>query len=71
VWVFWENPLWIPGVDAPITKKHILKCLKFWKKYLDVHLDILCSFTKFREKRIFFMASIKKINFCAPTLLFT
>jgi hypothetical protein len=35
----------------------------FEKIYLDIHLDILCSFTKFREKRIFFVASVKKDKF--------
>jgi hypothetical protein len=61
-----------PPLDAPIIKKHISKYLKFWKKiYLDIHPDILCSFTKFRVKMTFFVASIKKTNFGAPTLLFT
>jgi hypothetical protein len=67
----WGNPLWLTGVDALITKKYILKCLKISKKNLDIHLDILCSFMKIREKSTFFVASVKKTNFSAPTLLFT
>jgi hypothetical protein len=58
------------GVDAPITKKHISKYLKKIKKNIDIHLEILCSFMKFREIRTFFVASIKKTNFGAPILLF-
>jgi hypothetical protein len=52
--------LWLTGVDAPITKKHISKCLKILKKiYLDIHLIILFSFMKFGEKRTVFVASVK------------
>jgi hypothetical protein len=32
----------------------------FEKKNFDIHLDILCSFTKFREKKHFFVASVKR-----------
>jgi hypothetical protein len=39
--------------------------------YLNIHLDILCSFTKFREMKHFLIASVKKTNFDAVTLLFT
>jgi hypothetical protein len=65
------NPLWLTGVDAPITKKHILKYLKILKKYLDIYLDILCSFMKFNEKRIFFVISAKKNKFrCSNIVIY-
>jgi hypothetical protein len=44
---------------------------KFWEKYLGIYLDILCSLTKFYEKKIFLLACIKRRNFGATTLLFT
>jgi hypothetical protein len=66
------HPLWLTGVDALIIKRYILKYLKISKKkYFDIYLDILCSFIKFREKKHFFVASVKKTNFDAVTLLFT
>jgi hypothetical protein len=35
------------------------------RENLDVPLDILCSRTKFREKKIIFVAYVKKTNFGA------
>jgi hypothetical protein len=32
------NPLWLTGVDAPITKKHISKCLKISKKNILIYI---------------------------------
>jgi hypothetical protein len=43
---------------------------KISEKYLGVYLDILCSFTKFHEENIFFVAFVKKTNFGAAKLLF-
>jgi hypothetical protein len=43
----WENPLWLTGLDAFITKKYISKCLKILKIYLDktkllaINLDLV------------------------------
>jgi hypothetical protein len=42
-------------------QKHTPKCLEVLKKYLGVHLDVLCSLTKFREK--YFGRLSKKGNF--------
>jgi hypothetical protein len=64
------NPLWLTGVDAPITKKHISKYLKISKKYLDIHLDSFCSFMKFREKRTFFVASVKNKFRCSNIVIY-
>jgi hypothetical protein len=55
----------------PLLKKYISECLKISKKYLNMHLDILCSFMKFRERRKLFVAYAKKTNFGALKLLFT
>jgi hypothetical protein len=53
------NPLWLTGVDAPIIKKYISKRLKIFKKYLNIHQDILCLFMKFYEKRTISVAFVK------------
>jgi hypothetical protein len=49
----------------PLSKQHISKCLKIWKKYLGVHADILCSHTNYRGKKDIFVAWIKKTIFGA------
>jgi hypothetical protein len=41
------------------------------KKIVSVHVDILCSLTKFYKKKIFFMVYVKKIILYATKLLFT
>jgi hypothetical protein len=48
-------------VDTPTDQKAYFKIYKKGK-YLVVYLDILCSFTKFCEKKIFFMDCVEKIG---------
>jgi hypothetical protein len=59
------------GCTCAYYQKNYLKLFKKMKKYFDIYVDILCSFTEFREKMTFFVASVKRMNFGAPTLLFT
>jgi hypothetical protein len=48
------------GLDAPIMKNAFLNVKKIGQKFLGVHLNILCSPTKFCGERIFFVAYVKK-----------
>jgi hypothetical protein len=67
-----RNPVWLLGVYAPASQKSFfLKYLKIMKKILSMHLDILCSLTKFCKKELIFMSCVKKTNFYATKLLFT
>jgi len=55
------NPLWLLGVDAPTAKNTYFKMLKKLKKiYSDVHVDILRTYTKFHEKKTFYVDYVKK-----------
>jgi hypothetical protein len=54
----------LTGVDAPTAKKSYFKMSKKPQKH------ILCSFTKFRKKKISFVACVKKAFFGAPKYLF-
>jgi hypothetical protein len=49
-----RNPLWFMGLDA-VPKNQFLKCLKIMKTTW--YTSILCSLTKFREKKIIFYAT--------------
>jgi hypothetical protein len=49
------------GLDKPTDQKAYLKMYKKGK-YLVVHLDILCSLTKFCEKKIFSMDYVENIG---------
>jgi hypothetical protein len=50
------NPLWL----MVLLKKHISKCSEVPKKYLGVHLEILCSVRNFTRKRYFLVACLEK-----------
>jgi hypothetical protein len=70
--VYIRNPLWLLGVDAPIGQKLFFKMSKnSEKKFVCMHLHILCSLTKFCKKKIYFGASVKKTKFYDTKLLFT
>jgi hypothetical protein len=51
---------WLIGLDAPIIKNINIK--KLGKKFLSVHLNNLCSPTKFCGEKTFFEACVKKIK---------
>jgi hypothetical protein len=59
----YENYAEIQVYMHPLVKNHFSKCQKILKKFLSVHLDILCSLTKFCEKKDNFCDLCKKDNF--------
>jgi hypothetical protein len=64
------NPLSLMGIDASAAKKHILKCLKIHRKYLGMHIDVLC-YSQMFERKYYFYDLCKKIIFSVSKLLFT
>jgi hypothetical protein len=58
-----RNHLWLIGVGASIVYKVYFKMHKCWKKIMGVHLDILCSHTKFCKEMTFFMGYVKNTIF--------
>jgi hypothetical protein len=55
LFIFCRSPLWLIGLDAPIIQETYFKMSTNSKKNIDVHLDILYSFTKFCKKNIYYL----------------
>jgi hypothetical protein len=59
-----ENPLWLMGVDAPITQKHTSKGLKNLKKISwRESRHFMFSYKVSRENDLFCVSYVKKIQF--------
>jgi hypothetical protein len=58
-----RNLLWLLGVYVPVGQKIFFKMSKNYEKKISVHLNILCSLTKFCKKKIIFMTCVKKTTF--------